>query len=83
MYTAEDIPHKSTVVETLGYLMKDNEEGVSVAGERFPETADVRNYTFIPRGMIISVSEIAPKTKRPRKVAQPLVEPLKTLLQDQ
>lgn len=46
--------HKPTVVETLGWLLLQDEVGVSIASERYE--GYFRGRGFIPAGMILSVT---------------------------
>jgi hypothetical protein len=42
-----------------------------VASEYLPETSNYRSYTFIPRGMVVEVKDIAPVRRAARK-AKPI-----------
>ena len=68
-YADHEIPHAAMEIQTVGWLLKEDEAGVSVANE-FCSDATYRGYTFVPRGMIKSVQLLdrAPKTKKPKKV---------------
>ena len=45
--------------KTVGYLLKEQLEGVVVAPEFWPDDVDDVNYpTFIPRGMIVSINPL-------------------------
>lgn len=63
------ITHKAMIVQTLGWLIVDNEEGVKIANERsMDEGGDVyRGITFIPRPMIRSVSQFNLSKPRQKK----------------
>ncbi len=66
----EDIKlhHKPTVVETLGWLLLQDEEGLSIASERYE--GFFRGRGFIPAGMLKSVTPYQltlPKPKRLRR----------------
>ena len=61
-YAPTDIPHAPLVIETVGWLLRDDQAGVSIASERIDGT-QFRGYTFIPRGMVGDVNPII----KPRK----------------
>jgi len=60
--------HKPMVMETLGWLLKDDEQGVSVMNEAFSEEGlNYRGHTFVPRSLIISIETVkAQRKRRPR-----------------
>lgn len=60
--------HKAALMETLGWLVVDNEAGVSIFNERCLDKGDesYRSRTFIPRAMIKSVLPVV-KPRKPRK----------------
>lgn len=58
--------HHPVEMETRGWLLKDDDIGVSIFYERCLAPLSYRGRTFIPRGMIKSVEEFPPKRK-PRK----------------
>lgn len=62
--------HHAMPVTTLGWLMVDDDAGVSVANERSTENgSDVfRGRTFIPRAMVTKVTPF--KMTKPRKVKE-------------
>lgn len=65
--TVEDVAasHKPEVIRTLGWLLRDDDTGVSLANEHYAGT--YRGRTFIPRGMVVSVVRYTltkPRTKR-------------------
>lgn len=62
-----DLPHRPTVMQTMGWLLRDDEVGVSVANERCLDDGDdsYRGHTFIPRSLVRSVTVI--KVTSPRK----------------
>lgn len=65
--------HKPAIVHTLGWLLLDDEEGVSLANEYFEDA--YRGRTFIYRPMIISVTPFSltkVRTKRAKKPAYPV-----------
>jgi hypothetical protein len=70
-YDVASVPHAPLVIETFGWLLRDDDAGVSVASEYLPETSNYRSYTFIPRGMVVEVKDIAPVRRAARK-AKPI-----------
>ena len=66
-HTAHDIHHTPLTVRTRGVLLRDDEQGISVASEDLPGENPVgyRAVTFIPRPLIVSVEEV--RVVRPRK----------------
>lgn len=64
--------HAPTRMQTSGWLLKDDDRGVSLFAERCLDQGDggYRGRTFIPRAMIISVSD-KPNPRKPRKPKAP------------
>ena len=65
--TLEDVgaSHEPEVVTTIGWVLRDDEIGISLANEYYDNT--YRGRTFIPRGMVKSVTPYKltrPRTKR-------------------
>lgn len=61
--------HKPMVMETLGWLLKDDEQGVSVMNEAFSEEGlNYHGHTFVPRSLILSTEVV--KAQRKRKVKE-------------
>jgi len=61
--------HKPMVMETLGWLLNDDEQGVSVMNEAFSEEGlNYRGHTFVPRSLILSTEVV--KAQRKRKVKE-------------
>jgi len=56
--------HKPTIVHTLGWLLKEDEEGITICNEFYDEF--YRGRTFIYRPMIMSVDPYT--LAKPRKV---------------
>ena len=71
------LKHRPMLMTTLGWLLIDNQEGVSVANEHYVDDSGMDTYrgrTFIPRGMVLKVEPLTkPKVKRTRK---PKIEPV-------
>lgn len=59
--------HKPIEMETRGWMLRDDPEGVSVFYERVCGTNNYRGRTFIPRGMVKSIEDFPPKRKRKPK----------------
>lgn len=55
--------HRPIVMETRGWLLLDDDAGVSLFYERVKDHTSYRGRTFIPRGMIVSVNDFPPKRK--------------------
>lgn len=70
-----DSKHKATVMETTGWLVRDDNLGVSIFNERCLDEGDgsYRSRTFVPRAMIKDI--IHWKLTKPRKV-KPKLKPL-------
>ena len=72
------LKHKPMLMTTLGWLLIDNAEGVSVANEHYIDDAGMEMYrgrTFIPRGMVQSLEPLI-KPKAPRKPRIPKTPPV-------
>ena len=52
--------HAPVVMYTVGWLMDDDEIGVSVCCERFHEDGQwsYRGHTFVPKGMVVKIEPI-------------------------
>lgn len=68
--------HKPMVIHTLGWLLRDDEMGVSIANENYAEDATYRGRTFIPRVMVESVTHFTLGKKRAKKIKTPEALPL-------
>lgn len=58
--------HRALIVETMGWLLREDENGVSLANEVY--NSNFRGRTFIPRGMIKSITPY--RLTRTRKKAE-------------
>lgn len=58
--------HQATVMQTVGWLLKADHQGVSIACESYIEEgiAQWRGHTFIPLGMLIEVKRATTKGGR-------------------
>lgn len=56
--TEDELPHRPIIMKTLGWLLRDDATGVSVANELAydADSQCYRGHSFIPRGMIRSVT---------------------------
>lgn len=68
-----DPHHHALLMQTIGWLVREDESGVSIFNERCLDEGDgsYRSRTFIPRGMIQSVTPFCmskPRAKRTPKV---------------
>jgi hypothetical protein len=63
--------HRPTVMQTLGWVLRDDEVGVSIANERCMDDGEdyYRGYTFVPRSLVKSLTPFA--LSRPRRKAIP------------
>lgn len=55
-FAVEDIDHKPAIYYTAGWILKDDDTGLSIANEWDPNDNKFRGVTFIPRGMVVQVS---------------------------
>lgn len=71
IFDANDLKgaHGTMPVITAGWLLKDDDAGVTLASEWFAGTSEFRALTFIPRTMIAERTELAVKKVRVKKVA--------------
>ena len=62
--------HRATTMQTIGWLLADNELGVSIFNERCLDQGEevYRSRTFIPRPLIKSVNPVI-RPRKPRKPA--------------
>lgn len=63
------VAHKPMVIHTLGYLLREDDVGVSLANEYYDEDETYRGRTFVPRAMVISIKRYRLTTERKRKPA--------------
>jgi hypothetical protein len=73
--TIEDLDHKPLVMTTVGWLLREDERGISVANERCEEGGKMvyRGHTFVPKAMVRSATPM--KLVRPRTKKVPTSEP--------
>lgn len=75
--TEDDMPHRPVVMQTLGWLLRDDEKGVSLANELATDMDSTcyRGHTFVPRGMVRSMVPFNLVVPRTKKGADPITEP--------
>lgn len=61
--------HRPTIVHTIGWVLMDDEVGITLVTEYYSET--FRGRTFIPRVLIQSVTPVKLTRPRPRKPPPP------------
>ena len=63
--------HAPWVVQTMGWMLQDDDKGISIANERVvvDDRERFRGRTFIPRQMVVSVEPV--KKPRKRQLAAP------------
>lgn len=67
------LKHKPLIVTTLGWLLIDNEDGVSIANEKYVDDSGLdtfRGRTYIPKEMVLKVTPLK-KARKPRKPPDP------------
>ena len=72
--TAENVheQHCPATMQTIGWVLKDDADGVSIFNEHDTDEDSYRSRTFIPRGMIVSVIPYQltkVRTKKPKAPA--------------
>ena len=66
--SAHEVDHKPYVYTSVGYQVRSDAIGVSIAAER-SEDGKFRDITFIPRELIVKEFPISPKPRRIKKEA--------------
>ena len=62
------VSHKPLIIHTLGYLLKEDETGISIANEYYDEDLTYRGRTFIPHAMVLTIErQDRTKPRKPRK----------------
>lgn len=56
--------HQSAIMETVGWLLRDDHAGVTIANERCAHDQTFRGRTFIPRPLVRTVRWLAGPRKR-------------------
>lgn len=71
-YTAEEAErdiHRPEQVKSYGLLVREDERGVTIAMDIGVSDGKYRKLTFIPKGMVIKVTELG-QPRQPRKRKQ-------------
>lgn len=68
MFDEHDVDHKPYRFTSVGFLVRSDDVGVSLAGE-VGEDGRFRDHVFIPRAMVVQEWTIGPlrKPRKPRK----------------
>jgi hypothetical protein len=56
--TPEEIKHEPVVQNTIGFLIRDNKKGITLATEYADDGSGLRTTNFIPRGMVVKVKRL-------------------------
>jgi hypothetical protein len=65
VYSAAEINHEPAVLESVGWLLREDEIGITIAQDKITgEEFTYRNVGFIPRGMIVNIVTLYEKQKR-------------------
>jgi hypothetical protein len=59
-----DIDHEPILTYTLGWLLREDHRGVTISMDSYPDPEEkdhVRNYAFIPKGMIVKIDYLEKK----------------------
>lgn len=67
-FSEHEIPHAALEVQSVGWLLREDEAGITVAAE-YCGDATWRGVSFVPRGMVVSVSPVV-KPRKAHKVAE-------------
>lgn len=59
--------HRPIVMETRGWLLKEDDVGVSIFYERTQDQLSYRGRTFILRGMIVKIEDFPVRRTRKKK----------------
>lgn len=68
-FSLATIPHTPLIVETVGWLLRDDTDGISVAAEKVED--EWRGVTFILRELVLEVKPVI-KKRKPHAKADPL-----------
>lgn len=62
-YQEHEIPHKASLAFTGGWLLREDDLGVTIANEYFDD-GNWRGTTFVPKGMIQAVHRTASRKRK-------------------
>ena len=65
------LKHRASIHETIGWLLFQNEDGISIANEYCPEDETYRGRTYIPNGMLVSTTPFNLTKPRQPRVKKP------------
>lgn len=65
--------HRPETIHTIGWLLRDDEVGVSLANEKCSD-ATYRGRTFVPRGMVVSLQPYKLTVPKIKKVKAPTLQ---------
>jgi len=58
--TVDDIEHEPYMTDSLGWLIKEDEVGVTISMDSYPNhPEDVHTVAFIPRGMVRCITYLS------------------------
>lgn len=74
MFDEQDVCHKPYRFTSVGFLVRSDEVGISIAGE-IGEDGRFRDHAFIPRAMVVTEWLIGPlrQPRKPRTKVPPCV----------
>lgn len=73
-FSEHEIPHAPIVIDSVGWLLREDDAGVTVAAE-FCHDGTWRGVTFVPRGMIQAVRPATrARTRRKSPAPSPAAE---------
>src|SRR5687767_11264988 len=67
-YELHELPHKPLEIVPYGLLLRDDEQGVSVACE-YCGGGVYRGVTCVPRSLVVKIKPVKPERKRAPKTA--------------
>ena len=73
----DSLSGKYQAITTIGYVIKENDHGIWLAAERFPNTKSARGVTMIPTGMLLETRALTRVRAKKPKVKEPKPEPEK------
>lgn len=75
IFDAKDLKeaHGTMAVITTGWLLKEDEKGLTLAGEWFAGTTEFRALTFIPATLVAERVELS--VKKPKRAAKTTTAP--------
>lgn len=60
----DKIRHEPKVQYTVGFLIRKDKRGVTLATEYGDDDLELRTTNFIPKGMIVSITKLVPAKRR-------------------